>query len=177
MDINIVWESDGAAGNEQEVLEKELLRGLKEAWQMIEEESRKGNPDLPPGFIEGLTAGRHYEVGLAVTDDEAIRVLNRDYRNVDAPTDVLSFALMETSEDEMVFEHEGHVLGDIVISLETADRQAGMNNNTLAQEMVFLAVHALLHLLGFDHEKDEDYKIMSQWEERAMNRVSSAITG
>ncbi len=82
------------------------------------------------------------EVSILLTDDRGIRGLNRRFRNIDRPTDVLSFPM----EDE-------RLLGDIAISVETAIRQAGDFKVSLEEEMARLVVHGLLHLLGYDHVK------------------------
>lgn len=92
------------------------------------------------------------ELSLVVCDDAFIRPLNRDYRGKDAPTDVLSFAMQE---GEAVREDDP-VLGDLVISAETAARQAQEQGHGLDAELRVLLVHGLLHLLGYDHEVDED---------------------
>lgn len=87
------------------------------------------------------------EVTLRLTVDAAIHELNRDYRGKDRPTDVLAFALREGEGGEL---HPA-VLGDIVISIETAARQA---RRGLDRELLFLAAHGLCHLLGYDHQDD-----------------------
>jgi probable rRNA maturation factor len=93
------------------------------------------------------------EISLLLTDDETIQALNRDYRGVDAATDVLSFAM---SEGVGVAAAEGlRLLGDIVISRERAVEQAEAYGHSLEREEVFLFVHGLLHLLGYDHERGE----------------------
>ncbi len=97
---------------------------------------------------------RPLEADIRLTDDRSIRELNRDYRGKDKPTDVLAFAQREGEGGELCPE----ILGDIVISLETAKSQA---KSSFYEELVFLAVHGLCHLLGYDHQDDE--------EERAMN--------
>jgi probable rRNA maturation factor len=88
-----------------------------------------------------------YEVGLRLTDDQEIQTLNRDYRGQDTPTDVLAFSALETGvpipPDAPVF------LGDIVISIPTAQRQAVAGEVT--QELAWLTAHGLMHLLGWDH--------------------------
>ncbi|AKX93350.1 rRNA maturation RNase YbeY [Neomoorella thermoacetica] len=94
------------------------------------------------------------EVSLTLVDDAAIKELNRTYRGVDAPTDVLSFALEEKGPDEPAYADPGgdKLLGDIIISVPTAVRQAGEYGHSLARELAFLAVHGFLHLLGYDHD-------------------------
>ena len=113
------------------------------------------------------------EVDITIVDDEEIHQLNRDYRNVDRPTDVLSFALDEDDEDEPeLMEGQPHLLGDIIISAETATRQAEEFGHGLEREIVYLAVHGLLHLLGYDHMDEEDKVIMRAKEEEALSAIN-----
>jgi len=89
------------------------------------------------------------EVGVLVCDDAAIRELNRDYRHKDAATDVLSFAGGAAEPGEAPY------LGDVAISLETAVRQAAAAGVPVERELETLLLHALLHLMGYDHETDQ----------------------
>ena len=113
-------------------------------------------------------------VDLTLTDDETIRGLNRDYRGMDAVTDVLSFAIADDPEDPGVIDH----LGDIVISLDTASRQAAQMTAsvdtqwTLELETTFLLTHGLLHLLGFDHVHDDEAQQMETLERTLMKALS-----
>lgn len=92
------------------------------------------------------------EVSLLLCDDIYIRELNREYRSKDLATDVLSFALEEGEEPAVIGGPKETLLGDIVISVETATRQAKEYGHSLEREVAFLAIHGLLHLLGYDHE-------------------------
>ncbi len=96
------------------------------------------------------------EISLAFTDNEKIHILNRDFRGKDSPTDVLSFPLLEDGEvNEADIAKDGTLaLGDIVISAERALEQAEEYGHSIEREMCFLAVHSVLHLLGYDHERD-----------------------
>ena len=115
------------------------------------------------------------EVDITIVDDEEIHQLNRDYRGVDRPTDVLSFALDEDDEDEPeLLEGQLHLLGDIIISAETATRQAEEFGHGLEREIVYLAVHGLLHLLGYDHMAEEDKVVMRAKEEEALRAINLA---
>ena len=112
------------------------------------------------------------EVNVLLVDDVQIQELNRLYRGQDRPTDVLSFALCEAGENEPVYdmpEEEKSLLGDIVISLETAWRQSQEYGHGLDRETGFLAVHGLLHLLGYDHQDDEERNAMRKAEETILN--------
>ncbi|MEZ5344712.1 MAG: rRNA maturation RNase YbeY [Pyrinomonadaceae bacterium] len=95
-----------------------------------------------------LPEGSRTSVSILITTDEAIAVLNREYRGIDSPTDVLSFP----SEPEE-FENTDH-LGDLVISVERAALQALENGLSLEMELKQLVLHGLLHLCGLDHESD-----------------------
>jgi len=105
------------------------------------------------------------EISLRFVDDETIRDLNRDYRGKDSPTNVLSFPMMEQQEllapplpgSEML-------LGDIVIAYETTQREARTQDKLLAAHVTHLIVHGALHLLGYDHENDEDADAMEDLE-------------
>ncbi|MBT7096478.1 rRNA maturation RNase YbeY, partial [Candidatus Poribacteria bacterium] len=105
--------------------------------------------------IEGALAP-DVEVGVLVTDDEGIRRLSRDYRGIDAPTDVLAFAMRDGVDADL----NPEMLGDVVISIETAQRQADERGHAVEEEMGLLAVHATLHLLGYDHEDEDEGDVM-----------------
>lgn len=94
--------------------------------------------------------GRRAEVSVTFTDNEGIHALNREYRNVDRPTDVLSFPLSDGEDYDT--DGDAVLLGDIVISLERAQTQAEEYGHSFEREVAFLAVHSMLHLLGYDHE-------------------------
>lgn len=91
------------------------------------------------------------EISVTFVDDERIHELNREYRNVDCSTDVLSFPLGENGVYDKNPENGACLLGDIVISVETAVRQAETYGHSLQREIGFLTVHSMLHLLGYDH--------------------------
>jgi len=106
-------------------------------------------------------------VSVLITDNEEIRSLNLEYRQKDAPTDVLSFPLFD--EDGTLDEDE---LGDIVISLERAKAQAEEYCHSFKREMAFLTVHSMLHLLGYDHvTSEEDEKVMFGKQEEILNKI------
>ena len=95
------------------------------------------------------------EVSVSFLDNEQIRELNNEYRNKDASTDVLSFPMGEDGVYDLNKETNAYILGDIVISLETAFKQAKVYGHSLEREIGFLTVHSMLHLLGYDHETDK----------------------
>ena len=109
------------------------------------------------------------QVSLTFTDNEGIRRLNSEYRGIDAPTDVLSFPLIDfEGGDEPPAEEREIMLGDIVISLERAEEQAREFGHSVERETAFLCVHSMLHLLGYDHVNGEE-------EELEMRRRQSEI--
>lgn len=101
------------------------------------------------------------EISLSFVDNESIRELNNSTRGKDAPTDVLSFPLLEQEDDGTLIIYDEDIiddfvlLGDIVISAERAVAQAEEYGHSFLREMCFLAVHSALHLLGYDHERSE----------------------
>lgn len=102
------------------------------------------------------------EVSLSFVTDEEIREINRNFRGIDKATDVLSFPQIDYDNDDEVMTNEKSeiVLGDIIISLDTAKRQAEEYGHSLNREICFLTVHSMLHLLGYDHMTEEDEKEM-----------------
>ena len=109
----------------------------------------------------------NYEVSLSFVDNEEIRNLNRDFRNIDRVTDVLSFPML--SDDEFDIEYEVESLGDIVISIQRADEQAEEFDHSLEREICFLVCHSMFHLLGYDHMEEEEAKDMHRREEEVLN--------
>ncbi|PAQ13296.1 rRNA maturation RNase YbeY [Bacillus sp. FJAT-42315] len=110
---------------------------------------------------EGVNAGS--EVSITLTDNERIQEINRDYRDKDQPTDVISFALEEMGEEEVAItgaDDLPRVLGDIIISIPRAKEQAEEYGHSFERELGFLVVHGLLHLLGYDHMTEEEEKVM-----------------
>lgn len=112
-------------------------------------------PELKKLIVNAVASSLKYEefpdkceVSVTLTDNEEIHILNREYRGVDRPTDVLSFPIFD--EDDMGGKT---VLGDIVLSLEKAEEQAREFGHCFEREVAFLTVHSMLHLLGYDHEE------------------------
>lgn len=114
---------------------------------------------------EVLEINEGSEVSVVFADDEYIRELNCQYRGKDTATDVLSFALDEGDEPEILDGPEESLLGDIVISVETALRQSQDFGHGLERELAYLTVHGMLHLVGYDHEAEADKAEMRRQEE------------
>ena len=116
-----------------------------------------------------------FEVSVLITDDDGIHQINKETRDIDSPTDVLSFPILEFDEDGVMIEESGDydgdmlLLGDIVISLERAKAQAEEYGHTLQREVGFLTVHSTLHLLGFDHMEEPYTSVMRGREKEIMD--------
>ena len=114
------------------------------------------------------------EVSVVLGDDALLQELNRAWRQVDAPTDVLAFAQEEQEADEPLYdvaEEDPRLLGDVVISLPRAKTQAADYGHDLTREVAFLAVHGVLHLLGFDHDDEVERQQMRVCEEEILAKL------
>ncbi len=125
---------------------------------------------------KSITAALNYEnifekveVSLLFIDNDEIRELNKEYRGVNLPTDVLSFPMYDDISEAL--EEEYLYLGDIVISCEKAIEQAKDFGHSVEREIGYLTVHSVLHLLGYDHMNEEDKAIMREKEEEILKKV------
>ena len=116
------------------------------------------------------------EVSITVTDDQRIHDLNLQYRGIDRPTDVLSFAFNESEEPQIDYGDEEHVdqLGDIVVNVERAREQANEYGHSFKREMIFLIVHGMLHLLGYDHIDEDERREMEAEQKFIMSELGIA---
>ena len=125
------------------------------------------------------------EIGLTITDDEGIKVMNSEFRGIDSPTDVLSFPNVsyETAGDFSVIDSDqkvdllnpdtgGIMFGDIVINEARVRSQASDYGHSLKREFAFLVAHSMLHLMGFDHMNSEDAAIMEDKQRIILDKVS-----
>ncbi len=115
----------------------------------------------------------NYEVDVSLVDEDTIHQINRDYRHVDRPTDVISFAFNDDKkpEDQINDPCVLKMLGEILICVPVALRQAKEIGNSDMRELSFLFTHGLLHLLGYDHMKKEDEEIMFPLQDKILERV------
>lgn len=149
LDIDIIDETNELSEEQMDLMEKVM----RQAFEM-----------------EGIE--KNSEVCITVVHNDEIRKINRDYRNKDVPTDVISFALTEMTEDELQVINDDDIpnaLGDIIISIDKAKEQAEEYNHSLERELAFLTVHGFLHLLGYDHMTEEEEKVMFQKQEDILN--------
>lgn len=116
------------------------------------------------------------EISIVFTDSETVRKLNRDYRGVDAPTDVLAFNMLPRQVDDFSFvlpPDSITCLGEIIISYPKAVEQAEEQGHSVEQELALLIIHGILHLLGYDHEQPEEEAKMRAREKELLARATS----
>lgn len=112
------------------------------------------------------------EVSITLVTDKTIRELNQQYRGIDSATDVLAFAMQEGEFKEITPD----LLGDVIISAETAQRQAEEAGHSLQQELGILLIHGLLHLAGYDHMADEEAACMQEKEKELWQHIRPDLT-
>ena len=116
-----------------------------------------------------LALSDDYELSVTFVRSRTIHTINRDYRGIDRPTDVISFAIRDDMEFEMV---EGmNDLGDIFINIDYARKQAKQYGHSYRREIAFLFTHGMLHCLGYDHMKEEDEKVMFAMQDDILDPV------
>jgi len=130
-------------------------------------------PDIVSAAIEAALThrGRSGQITVTLVDDGEIHEINRTYRNVDRPTDVISFP---SEEGECIAEIPDGFLGDIIISVPRAQAQAEEYGHSFRRELSFLAVHGTLHLLGYDHMTEEEAKEMFGLQEEILKEMGIA---
>ncbi len=126
-------------------------------------------PAVPPGSATAIPPRPELEAALLLADDATLQRLNRDFRGVDCPTDVLSFAQLEGSDVPAPPPGLPQHLGDVAISVERVRRQAAEYGHSYERELGYLFVHGLLHLLGYDHEGEDQRAVMREVEEAALS--------
>lgn len=127
------------------------------------------NIDTIEKYIEFLVKNRQIDnaiFNIIFVSSEEIHMINKEYRNVDRVTDVISFALEDTPD---VIDSEFRMLGDIYICLDKVYEQAKIYNHSNLREMCFLITHGLLHLLGYDHMEEDEEKVMFSLQEELLN--------
>ncbi|MEB6195805.1 rRNA maturation RNase YbeY [Mammaliicoccus sciuri] len=136
--------------------------------QVIDEDTKNQIESLLTFAAKKENITEEAELSISFVDEEEIQAINRDYRNKDKVTDVISFSL-EEDEPEIEGLDMPRVLGDIIICLEVAKEQAESYNHSLSRELGFLALHGFLHLLGYDHMTEEDEKEMFSRQDEILN--------
>ena len=111
------------------------------------------------GILKYLNLSNNSEICISFVDDKSMRGLNKEYKNIDKTTDVLSFS------------QDGDLLGDVVISVETAKKHSDVYKTTSGEEIKRLLIHGVLHLLGYDHKKKRDREIMREKETELFSKT------
>ena len=121
---------------------------------------------------------KDYEVSVIIVDDDEIRKINNTHRDINKPTDVLSFPMVEFVNGELISDEGDYdidldelMLGDIVISAETAKRQAIEYGHSFEREIAFLTAHSCFHLLGYDHMEEDEEKVMIKKQEDILKEI------
>ena len=121
---------------------------------------------------------KDYEVSVIIVDDHEIRSINKEHRNIDRTTDVLSFPMVEFHNGELISDEGDYdmdldelILGDIIISAETAKRQSAEYGHSFEREIAFLTAHSCFHLLGYDHMEEEEEKVMMSKQESILEKM------
>ena len=122
----------------------EVRRLIEKAARIAWKRGNKGDFEIPV---------KQAEVSVLLTDDAAVHTLNKEYRGVDKPTNVLSFAALDDEDEPVV---DPMLLGDIVVAFETTKREAEEQGCSLPDHLFHLIVHGMLHLIGYDHIEEED---------------------
>lgn len=117
-----------------------------------------------------LRLDHDYSASVIFVTPEEIHEINRDYRNIDRPTDVISFALKDSEDDYEIMEGENE-LGDIFINIQAVVLQAHDYGHSLRREVCFLFTHGLLHLLGYDHMEKQDEKVMFELQDVILDEI------
>lgn len=153
-DVRMDHESWRAAIPDAEKLSRKAVR---KAWAM-------GRKALDSSHVLSGKLPGPIEVSVLLSDDKTVRALNRDHRNKDKATNVLSFP----GETEMSFPGAEVLLGDVILAWQTVTKQAQRDDKPVADHMMHLVIHGVLHLLGYDHECEEDAAVMEQLEVNCM---------
>jgi probable rRNA maturation factor len=144
----------------------EVLFDNRQDFMEIKEENMKAIEIAISKTIEVENAKGNFEVSVSFVTNKEIRELNKNYRNVDSETDVLSFPMDDEEDPEGVI-----MLGDVILSTEKIIEQAEYFGHSLEREMIYLTVHSMLHLLGYDHMVDDEKEEMRDREKEVMKEL------
>ena len=127
-------------------------------------------------FEEEKLENLNLYISITLTTPDKIRKLNKEYRNIDKETDVLSFPMFEKYEiDEIIAKQEKQIvaetIGDIIISIQRVEQQAEEYGHSFERELSYMLVHGFYHLMGYDHIEEKDKKIMRPKEEKILNEL------
>ncbi|MCI8352194.1 MAG: rRNA maturation RNase YbeY [Clostridia bacterium] len=134
------------------------------------------NRVLKECFLEENLLNTNIYISVTLTNPENIRSINKEYRNIDKETDVLSFPMFEKDEIQAIIKNKEYkvndVLGDIVISLEKVKEQAMEYGHSFERELAYMLVHGFYHLMGYDHIEEKDKVLMRPKEEKILQNLN-----
>jgi probable rRNA maturation factor len=127
-------------------------------------------------ILHYLRCQEQCELSIALVDDQEMQRLNRAYRGIDRNTDVLSFAQQENVDPQVIQPHAADtsfplLLGDVILSVETTQKQAEEHGHAFERELDFLLIHGILHLRGYDHQIDADAQVMERLEQELFSKL------
>ncbi len=128
-------------------------------------------------ILSALECSEQCELSIALVDDQEMQRLNLQHRGIDRSTDVLSFALQDAEEPLPVRHATGNtaypfILGDVILSIVTVQRQAAERGHSFEQELYVLLIHGILHLLGYDHQTDEEARVMEELNRKILHALN-----
>jgi probable rRNA maturation factor len=149
------------------IVDMEILIDNRTEEYILDDTTEKFIEKIAEITLEHLGKGKNYEISVSFVTNDEIKKLNRDYRNNDSVTDVLSFPM----EEEFELDMENILLGDVVISVDKIKEQSIEYGHTFERELSYLFVHSLLHLFGFDHIEEKKKEVMRKEEKLIMEKL------
>ena len=161
----------------QIVFNDELDRLTPEMWELMQQAAEEAFRTEFAGEIDAEDLENEPEIGVTVVDDNTILELNREYREKDSVTDVLSFPQFEGHDDllaDLKNDEASTLIGDVVICYEQAERQAAEYGTGMTREILYLFVHSVMHLFGYDHMEEDEKAVMRKREEEVLAAIGVA---
>lgn len=158
----------------QIVFNDELDRLTPEMWELMQQAAEEAFRTEFAGEIDAEDLDNEPEIDVTIVDDNTILELNREYREKDSVTDVLSFPQFEGHGDlldDLRNDEASTLIGDVVICFEQAERQADEYDTGITREMLYLFVHSVMHLFGYDHMEDDEKAVMRKREEEVLMAI------
>ena len=158
----------------QIVFNDELDRLTPEMWELMQQAAEEAFRTEFAGEIDAGSIENEPEIGVTIVDDNTILELNREYREKDSVTDVLSFPQFESHDDllaDLRNDEASTLIGDVVICYEQAERQADEYDTGITREILYLFVHSVMHLFGYDHMEEDEKAVMRKREEEVLAAI------
>ena len=158
----------------QIVFNDELDRLTPEMWELMQQAAEEAFRTEFAGEIDAESLENDPEIGVTIVDDNTILELNREYREKDSVTDVLSFPQFEGHDDllaDLRNDEASTLIGDVVICYEQAERQADEYDTGITREILYLFVHSVMHLFGYDHMEEDEKAVMRKREEEVLAAI------